>query len=674
MSTCDGSSISSQLILMQIAQSRNTRAALQLLKSEYVNQPVLKVDDVVEGRYVRKIMDDLNLYWQPFYHEDMLYKPLRIANNTTLLFCIDALINSPEWSLSRFVVKIRIALCSSLESTTTSNLGMPVLVSIKNEKNPIIDENKLLDWGDCIIFVFDFHSILSFQACKSLMKRLRRNGLCLAKIPCILVGIKDDNSIMDINPQMIDKFINDYPNLVYMETCTIHDIKNVSKIFHKACVSALSFKGVLLDTEKLQPQCDPQSSNSTTTCSADIYASQNSVIATAGSALSSLESCNSPVKYLLPLSAPNYQTRSSHISHVNRGVECREQTNNNTQSRNNNAEKLVVDLALPKTKFGTVLKVVKQGYLMKKSSSSLKQDWKQKYVVIDQEGQLWYYRNVDDFLRGQRGKSLSLKFVTVKQSVGKNASCSTIIRRNRQLTIPDCNISERSSTVPFLRQSISADPYILKTPLFSRLDRKFGKKQTSASTTKLSQYDIRTDVKELADNDNGYITPKSKSRQTQLDECSFTIVPMNGRALMFEAKSHKEREEWIESIQEQITLLLLSNRSKVNEKRNSLTNSNPTIGNVKLLLKPLAGNHICADCSAPDPEWASINLGILVCIDCSGSHRDLGTHISRIRSLDLDIWNEELQTIMKSFGNQFANRIWEAELWEDPKPTPNSHR
>lgn len=39
-----------------------------------------------------------------------------------------------------------------------------------------------------------------------------------------------------------------------------------------------------------------------------------------------------------------------------------------------------------------------------------------------------------------------------------------------------------------------------------------------------------------------------------------------------------------------------------------------------------------------DPEWASINLGVLMCIECSGIHRNLGSHISKVRSLDLDEW------------------------------------
>ncbi|KAJ2778804.1 hypothetical protein GGI15_004071 [Coemansia interrupta] len=49
------------------------------------------------------------------------------------------------------------------------------------------------------------------------------------------------------------------------------------------------------------------------------------------------------------------------------------------------------------------------------------------------------------------------------------------------------------------------------------------------------------------------------------------------------------------------------------------------------------GNSQCADCGAPAPEWCSLNLGCLVCIECSGIHRGLGTHVSKVRSLTLDV-------------------------------------
>lgn len=49
-------------------------------------------------------------------------------------------------------------------------------------------------------------------------------------------------------------------------------------------------------------------------------------------------------------------------------------------------------------------------------------------------------------------------------------------------------------------------------------------------------------------------------------------------------------------------------------------------------LRRVCGNDKCADCGAPEPDWASLNLGVLVCIECSGVHRNLGVHISKVNS------------------------------------------
>lgn len=81
----------------------------------------------------------------------------------------------------------------------------------------------------------------------------------------------------------------------------------------------------------------------------------------------------------------------------------------------------------------------------------------------------------------------------------------------------------------------------------------------------------------------------------------------------------------------------------------------------KLLADP--GNKTCADCkTATHPRWASWNLGIFLCIRCSGVHRSLGTHISKVRSVDLDSWSDMHLKEMVRWGNKKANLYWEAGL------------
>ncbi|KAF2439448.1 ArfGap-domain-containing protein [Karstenula rhodostoma CBS 690.94] len=83
---------------------------------------------------------------------------------------------------------------------------------------------------------------------------------------------------------------------------------------------------------------------------------------------------------------------------------------------------------------------------------------------------------------------------------------------------------------------------------------------------------------------------------------------------------------------------------------------------LKSLVK-IEANKSCADCKRnKHPRWASWNLGIFVCIRCSGIHRGMGTHISKVKSVDLDTWtDEQLQSVLK-WGNARANKYWEAKL------------
>jgi len=83
---------------------------------------------------------------------------------------------------------------------------------------------------------------------------------------------------------------------------------------------------------------------------------------------------------------------------------------------------------------------------------------------------------------------------------------------------------------------------------------------------------------------------------------------------------------------------------------------------LKQLLKEHA-NKTCVDCkTATHPRWASWNLGCFMCIRCSGIHRSMGTHISKVKSVDLDAWTDEQVELMVKWGNEKCNIYWESKL------------
>uniref|UniRef100_A0AAQ5ZHH9 ArfGAP with RhoGAP domain, ankyrin repeat and PH domain 2 n=1 Tax=Amphiprion ocellaris TaxID=80972 RepID=A0AAQ5ZHH9_AMPOC len=113
----------------------------------------------------------------------------------------------------------------------------------------------------------------------------------------------------------------------------------------------------------------------------------------------------------------------------------------------------------------------------------------------------------------------------------------------------------------------------------------------------------------------------------------------------FTADSEREKEEWIEAVQESISETLYD--YEVVEK-----------------IWFNEANRSCADCRAPKPEWASVNLGVVICKKCAGQHRSLGPSISKVRSLKYDssIWSNELVELFLKVGNKNANSFWAANL------------
>nr|AHA11093.1 ArfGAP with GTPase domain, ankyrin repeat and PH domain 3 [Rattus norvegicus] len=173
---------------------------------------------------------------------------------------------------------------------------------------------------------------------------------------------------------------------------------------------------------------------------------------------------------------------------------------------------------------------------------------------------------------------------------------------------------------------------------------------------------------------NGLALERSNTQlggTTETEESfEFVVVSLTGQTWHFEASTAEERELWVQSVQAQILASLQGCRSAKDKTR--LGNQSTALA--VQTVRTARGNSFCVDCEAPNPDWASLNLGALMCIECSGIHRHLGAHLSRVRSLDLDDWPPELLAVMTAMGNALANSVWEGALDGYSKPGPEACR
>eukprot|EP00124_Ichthyophonus_hoferi_P000572 Ihof_evm6s22 gene=Ihof_evmTU6s22 len=150
--------------------------------------------------------------------------------------------------------------------------------------------------------------------------------------------------------------------------------------------------------------------------------------------------------------------------------------------------------------------------------------------------------------------------------------------------------------------------------------------------------------------------------------CFELITPQSN--IILQAMDQQSVDAWMAMLQSQIAKALDNQQNTPRERdavslHGSSSDLTQLSDNLLSEFQAVDGNKYCCDCGKPDAAWASINLGILLCIECSGVHRCMGTHVSKVRSVRLDNWEPETIALMKGIGNKRSNMVYEADVGKE---------
>ncbi|XP_014245359.1 centaurin-gamma-1A isoform X2 [Cimex lectularius] len=627
----------------------------------------------------------------------------------------DSFVNSQEWTVSRVVPDLRLGIVGSLSSGKSALVHRYLTGSYMQEESPeggrfkkevlmdgqshlllIRDEGgppelQFTAWVDAVIFVFSLENEASFNAIYTYYTQMAhyRNS---AEIPLILVGTQD--AISESNPRVIDdararKLANDLKRCSYYETCATYGL-NVERVFQDACQKIvqqrLSQSTSCLATSTSRPSTPltPMPPPQILLPSSPTHLHSNShkeVNRTVGQCLSisshalhkELTSENNNISKI--------PTQLDNLT-LNPGMSCKDlptPSSTPTATRKNRRRS---NLFTPSKKGEDKLKnggelgsgraiPVKQGTLYKRSSKALNKEWKKKYVTLCDDGRLTYHPSLHDYMEDVHGKEIPLQYVTVKVPGQKPRGSKTIVQSNG-------SNDALSSLSNFHHKEKRIQDKVLLTA-FEIL------KEPGRIPNNEDSLIIPMNALMANGTDSKAETPNVKKRHRRMKSSSvknhhdcddtdgyeFLIVSLDNKQWHFEANSCEERDDWVTAIENQILNTLQSVESSKGKLRLNSTVEANSIQSIRTMVQ---GNGFCADCDAPNPDWASLNLGVLLCIECSGIHRNLGSHISKVRSLHLDEWPAGHLSVMLSVGNRLANSIWENDIRGRRKPIASSPR
>uniref|UniRef100_A0A674MWG0 ArfGAP with GTPase domain, ankyrin repeat and PH domain 2 n=1 Tax=Takifugu rubripes TaxID=31033 RepID=A0A674MWG0_TAKRU len=569
------------------------------------------------------------------------------------------LANSQEWSLSRSIPELKLGILGNLKSGKSALVNKYITGSYvalekpDGEKKQVLLHNvshvlllmtpacvplQFCSWVDAVILVFSLENEASFQELYQLYSQLSSQR---TDVPVIVVGTQD--KISSTNPRVIDdqrarQLCVDVRHSLFYETCATYGF-NVDRVFSEAAQKIVAQRRhVALQACKSLPNSPSHSGGSTP-----------------GSASFSGQASNG-LSYTCSLpSTPVVSHRELRVAQSEAGGSLTSRSLKNIPRRPSLFKVSYVRDAFLCPLGSLLVWLLQQSILWKRSGSSLNKEWKKKYVTLSNNGTLSYHSSSNDYMQNIHGKEMDLLRVTVKVP-GK--------RPPRAVT-PAGPSPVPTGSGPGVNGLAAADG----TTAGARLVDLTG--PTSVVGKDPNQSSPMSDRKKNRRKKSMNQKGDAAAGQAEDEEnADFIIVSFTGQTWHFEAQTLEERDSWVSAIESQILASLQSCESGRNKARRSSQSEAVALQ----AIRNTKGNSLCVDCEAQNPTWASLNLGALICIECSGIHRNLGTHLSRVRSLDLDDWPGELTQVLAAIGNHMANSIWESCTQGRTKPVPSSTR